>query len=90
MVEKLVGDRVLVKLEPKVGEIGGIYIPDDSQKKTYKGLLVMVGDQCTESMLGPGQTVYFTKYAGTDIKMSGEAHTIIRTEDIIAVQRTIE
>jgi len=90
MVDRLVGDRVLVKLEPTVEELGGIYIPEESQNKTYKGLLVMVGEQCQEKMLKTGMTVFFTKYAGTDIKMGGEAHAIMRTEDIIAVQRTVK
>jgi len=89
MVSKLVGDRVLVKLEGRNEMVGGIHIPEAAQEKLYRGKIVMVSKQCSEKSLKKGVTVYFTKYAGTDITMGGESLSLMRTEDIIAIQRKV-
>ncbi len=82
---KPLGNRVLLKVvmaEEK--SAGGIYIPPSAQEKTQEGLVVSVGEG-DEINVNANQTVIYDKYAGTQIKVNGEEHLVIKMEDIIAV-----
>ena len=86
MKVKPVGDRVLVKLEKsETKSTGGIIIPDTAQEKTQQGLVIEVGDDKEEIKVKAGQKVMYDKYAGTQIKVNGEEHLILKMADIIAV-----
>ena len=78
-------DRVLVKLEKNEKTSGGIIIPDTAQEKTQEGLVVEVGDDSEAIKVKAGQRVMYDKYAGTQIKIKGEEHLILKMADIIAV-----
>jgi chaperonin GroES len=85
MKVKPVGDRVLVKLEKsETKSTGGIIIPDTAQEKTQQGVVVEVGDDKEEIKVKAGQKVMYDKYAGTQIKVNGEEHLILKMADIIA------
>ena len=82
-------DRVLVKLE-KDGEkksSGGIIIPDTAQEKTQQGTVVEVGPGTDDVKITvkAGDNVMYDKYAGSQIKIDGEEHLILKMSDIIAV-----
>ena len=81
-------DRVLVKLE-KEGEkkFGSIIIPDTAQEKTQQGTVVEVGPGTDEVKITvkAGDNVMYDKYAGSQIKIDGEEHLILKMSDIIAV-----
>ena len=78
-------DRVLVKLEKNEAKTaGGIIIPDTAQEKTQEGVVVEVGDDKEVIKVKAGQRVMYDKYAGTQIKIKGEEHLIIKMSDIIA------
>ncbi|ADK80840.1 co-chaperone GroES [Sediminispirochaeta smaragdinae] len=82
---KPLGDRVLVKLES--GEektAGGIFIPQTAQEKTQTGVVVEIGDDETIKVKA-GDKVMYDKYAGTQIKVDGEEHLLLRFSDILAV-----
>jgi chaperonin GroES len=71
---------------------GGIIIPDTAKEKPVEGKIIAVGSgKVTEDgkriplQVKEGDRVLFGKYAGTDIKMNGEEHLIMREDDIIAV-----
>ena len=86
-------DRVIVKrVEEEETTKGGIIIPDTAKEKPIEGEVVAVGNgkvlengkkQPLEVKVG--DKILFGKYAGTDIKIDGEEHLIMREDDIIAV-----
>ncbi|MDR1353381.1 MAG: co-chaperone GroES [Treponema sp.] len=79
-------DRVMVKLEKNEAKTaGGIIIPDTAQEKTQTGSVVAVGDDTEVIKVKAGQKVMYDKYAGTQIKIDGEEHLILKMQDIIAV-----
>jgi len=82
------GDRVMVKLEKNEAKTaGGIIIPDTAQEKTQQGTIVAVGPGTEKDAITVkcGEKVMYDKYAGTQVKIDGEEHLILRMSDIIAV-----
>lgn len=86
-------DRVLVKrLESEERTAGGLYIPDTAKEKPSKGEVVAVGPGKTADdgkviamTVKVGDSVLFSKYAGTDIQIDGVEHLVMREDDILAV-----
>jgi chaperonin GroES len=88
MKVKPLGDRVMVKLEKsETKSTGGIIIPDTAQEKTQQGVVVETGPGTEKDpvLVKAGQKVMYDKYAGTQIKINGEEHLILKMADIIAV-----
>jgi len=86
MKVKPLADRVMVKLEKNEAKTaGGIIIPDTAQEKTQQGVVVAVGDDKDVIKVKAGQKVMYDKYAGTQIKIDGEEHLILKMSDIIAI-----
>jgi chaperonin GroES len=86
MKVKPLADRVMVKLDKNEAKTaGGIIIPDTAQEKTQQGVVVEVGDDKDVIKVKAGQKVMYDKYAGTQIKIDGVEHLIIKMSDIIAV-----
>jgi chaperonin GroES len=83
---KPLADRVMVKLEKNEAKTaGGIIIPDTAQEKTQTGSVIAVGDDTEVIKVTVGQKVMYDKYAGTQIKIDGEEHLILKMQDIIAI-----
>jgi len=86
-------DRVLVRrVVEEQKTAGGIYIPDSAKEKPLEGLIVAVGhgkileDGSTRALaVKKDDKVLFGKYAGTEIKLNGEEHLILREEDILGI-----
>ena len=87
-------DRVIVKrVEEEEKTKGGIIIPDTAKEKPIEGIVAAVGsgriDEKGEKKMPlevkVGDRVLFSKYAGTEIKIDGEEHLIMKEEDIIAI-----
>ena len=87
-------DRVIVKrVEEEETTKGGIIIPDTAKEKPMEGIVVAVGSGKTGEEgekkipleVKEGDRVLFSKYAGTEIKIDGEEHLIMKEEDIIAI-----
>ena len=88
MKVKPLADRVMVKLEKNEAKTaGGIFIPDTAQEKTQQGTVVEVGPGTEKDpvCVKAGQKVMYDKYAGTQIKIDGEEHLILRMSDIVAI-----
>jgi len=86
MKVKPLSDRVMVKLEKsETKSAGGIIIPDTAQEKTQIGTVVEVGDDKEVIKVKAGQKVMYDKYAGTQVKVGGEDHLILKMSDILAV-----
>jgi chaperonin GroES len=71
---------------------GGIIIPDTAKEKPQEGKVVAVGkgkknDDGTISPLDVkvGDKILFGKYAGSDVKLEGVEHLILREEDVLGV-----
>jgi chaperonin GroES len=86
MKVKPLADRVMVKLEKNEAKTaGGIIIPDTAQEKTQTGQVVAIGDDKDVIKVAVGQKVMYDKYAGTQVKVDGVEHLILKMADIIAV-----
>jgi chaperonin GroES len=87
------GDRILVKrIQEEEKTKGGIIIPDTAKEKPQEGLVVAVGKGKTteEGKLIPpdvkkGDRILFGKYSGTEIKIEGDEHLILREDEIVGV-----
>jgi len=82
------GDRVMVKLEKNEAKTaGGIIIPDTAQEKTQQGTVVAVGPGTEKEKITVknGDKVMYDKYAGTQVKIDGVEHLILKMADIIAI-----
>jgi chaperonin GroES len=93
MSMKPLQDRVIVKrVKEEEKTKGGIIIPDTAKEKPVEGKVVAVGaGKVLESgkraplEVKKGDRVLFGKYAGTEIKIDGEEHIIMREDDIVAI-----
>lgn len=87
------GDRLLVKrLEEEEKSKGGIIIPDSAKEKPQEGKVVAVGKgkMLDDGKMVPlevkaGDKILFGKYAGTDVKIEGEEHLIMREDDVLGI-----
>ena len=86
-------DRIIVnRVEEAEKTAGGIIIPDTAKEKPQEGKVVAVGkgkvgeDGKVQPLdVKPGDKVLFGKYAGTEIKLEGEEHLIMREDDLLGV-----
>ena len=86
-------DRLLVlRIEGAETTKGGIIIPDSAIERPFEGKVIAAGsgkkmDDGTILSLDvkEGDRVLFGKYAGTEIKIAGVEHLILREEDILGV-----
>ena len=87
-------DRVLVKrLEDELEKTkGGIIIPDTAKEKPQQGKVIAAGKgkvndegKVTPLDVKVGDTILFGKYSGSEIKIDGEEHLIMREDDILGV-----
>ena len=86
-------DRLVIKrIEEEEKTKGGIIIPDSAKEKPQEGRVVAIGDGKTlESgkkaplTVKPGDKILFGKYSGTEIKIDGEEHLIMREDDVLAI-----
>ena len=93
MKVKPLQDRLVVKrIEEEEKTKGGIIIPDAAKEKPQEGRVVAVGDgkvlesgQKSPLTVKVGDKVLFGKYSGTEIKIDGEEHLILREDDVLAI-----
>ena len=86
-------DRVLLKrVQEEQKTKGGIIIPDTAKEKPVEGEVVAVGNgkvlddgTVRELTVKVGDRVLFGKFSGTEIKLEGEEHLIVREDDILGV-----
>jgi chaperonin GroES len=87
-------DRLIVKRleEQEQRSTGGIIIPDTAKEKPQEGKVLAVGagkknedGKRTPLDVKAGDRILFGKYSGSDIKIDGEEHLILREEDVLAV-----
>ena len=87
------GDRILVKrIKEEERTKGGIIIPDTAKEKPQEGKVVAVGKgkktddgKVIALEVKSGDRILFGKYSGSEIKLEGEEHLILREDDILGV-----
>ncbi|NCO59137.1 MAG: co-chaperone GroES [Deltaproteobacteria bacterium CG_4_8_14_3_um_filter_51_11] len=86
-------DRVLVlRVEKEEKTSGGIIIPDTAKEKPQEGKVVAAGPgkfneegKRIPLEVKPGDRVLFGKYSGTEIKVDGVEHLIMKEDDILGI-----
>ncbi|AGC46662.1 MULTISPECIES: co-chaperone GroES [Myxococcus] len=86
-------DRLIVKRVAEENKTkGGLFIPDTAKEKPLEGKVVAVGNgkvlengSVRPMDIKAGDTILFSKYAGTEIKLDGEEHLILREEDVLGI-----
>ncbi len=86
-------DRILIKrIDKEEKTSGGIIIPDTAKEKPQEGEVVAVGNgkRLDDGKVAPmdvkkGDRVLFGKYSGSEIKIDGEEHLILREDEILGV-----
>jgi len=86
-------DRIVVKRIEEEGKTsGGIIIPDTAKEKPMEGKVVAVGKgkvsedgKLTPLDVKKGDRILFSTYAGTEVKIGGEEHLIMREDDVLGV-----
>ena len=93
MAIKPLYDRVLLKRsEPAETVKGGIIIPDTAKEKPMEAEVVAVGDgkfsdqgERVPMSVKTGNKVLIGKYTGTEVKIEGIDHVIVREDEILAI-----
>jgi len=86
-------DRILVRrIEEQESVRGGIIIPDSAKERPLEGKVIAVGSgKRTEDGtlvkldVKAGDRILFGKYAGTEIKVDGVEHIILREDEVLGV-----
>lgn len=86
-------DRILVKREePSETMRGGIIIPDTAKEKPQEGRVVAVGPGKVDDQgkrvpmeVKKGDRILMGKYSGSEVKINGEEHIIMREDDVLAI-----
>ena len=89
---KPLGDRVVIKnMEAEETTKGGILLTSGSKEKPQLAEVLAVGPggnvdgKEIKMYVEAGQKVFYSKYAGTEVKLDGEEYKIVRQSDILAI-----
>ena len=93
MKVKPLHDRLLVRrIEEEERSSGGIIIPDTAKEKPLQGQVISVGKgkilddgSRRELEVKEGDRILFGKYAGTEVKVDGTDHLILREDDVLGI-----
>ena len=90
---KPLGDRLVVKpAEQEEQTASGIFLPETAKEKPQQGMVVAAGPgarkengERIEMDVKVGDTVLYTKYAGTNVKLDDSEYLILKESDILAI-----
>jgi len=90
---KPLSDRVIVKAaEAETQTKSGLILADSAKEKPQRGSVIAVGDGKLSDKgeriamdVKVGDTVIYSKYGGTEVKLDGEEYLILRADDIYAI-----
>ena len=93
MAVKPLEDRILVRpLEAEDKTASGIYLPESAKEKPMQGTVVAMGPgrlldsgERVEPTVKAGDTVVYSKYAGTEVEIKNESHLIIRESELLGI-----
>ena len=89
---KPLGDRLIVRaIDEEETTASGLVLPDTAKEKPQKGEVLAVGDGALDDDgkrrpldVTEGDTVLYSKYGGTEIKVDGEELLVLRESDVLA------
>ena len=89
---KPLGDRLIVRaIDEEETTASGLVLPDTAKEKPQKGEVLAVGDGALDDAgkripldVSKGDTVLYSKYGGTEIKVDGEELLVLRESDVLA------
>ena len=89
---KPLGDRLIVRaLDEDETTASGLVLPDTAKEKPQKGEVLAVGEGAKDESgnrialdVAKGDTVLYSKYGGTEIKVEGEDLLVLRESDVLA------
>ncbi len=89
---KPLGDRLIVRaIEEEETTASGIVLPDTAKEKPQRGEVIAVGDGALDDNgkrkpldVKDGDTVLYSKYGGTEIKIGTDEYLILRESDVLA------
>jgi chaperonin GroES len=89
---KPLGDRLIVRaIDEEETTASGLVLPDTAKEKPQKGEVLSVGDGKLDDDgkrvpldVAAGDTVLYSKYGGTEIKVDGEELLVLRESDVLA------
>jgi chaperonin GroES len=86
------GDRLIVEvLDEEQTTASGIVLPDTAKEKPQRGRVLSVGPGGRNDSgdlvpldVAEGDTIIFSKYGGTEVKVDGDELLILRESDVLA------
>lgn len=91
------GDRLLVRPDEQIRQVGGIIIPENITEKPKTGIVLAVGrgmvnedGSRTAPDVQEGAHVIFSQYAGVDAELGGTHYLILREGDVLGVIEAAE
>jgi chaperonin GroES len=86
-------DRILAqRLAEQAKTSGGLFIPDNAKEKPLEALVISVGSgkrldsgAIQALTVKAGDKILIGKYSGSDVKLDGKDHIILREDDVLAV-----
>jgi chaperonin GroES len=86
-------DRILARrVQEEEKTAGGLFIPDTAKEKPLEAQVIAVGNgklldngQLRPLDVKAGDKILIGKYTGSEVKLDGEEHIILREEDVLAV-----
>lgn len=86
-------DQILVlRVESEAKTAGGLIIPDTAKEKPYQGEIIAVGPGRMDKNgkrvpldVKKGDRVLFQRYAGTEVKIDGVEHLMMREDDVLCI-----
>jgi len=86
-------DRILAqRLAEQAKTSGGLFIPDNAKEKPMEALVIAVGSgklldngNIQALTVKAGDKILIGKYSGSEIKLEGKDHIILREDDVLAV-----
>ena len=90
---KPLDDRVVVKpIEADTMTASGLYLPESAKEKPVQGKIVAVGPgrkldtgERAKMNVKKGDTVVYSRYAGTEVEIKGADHLIMRESELLGV-----
>ncbi len=88
------GDKILIKrADARERTDSGIFLPESAKDKPREGTIMALGNGILNKETGDympfsvkkGDTVLFTSYGGTEIKVEGQDLLIMTEDDILGV-----
>jgi chaperonin GroES len=86
-------DRIVIqRVAEEEKTAGGLFIPDTAKEKPARGVVVSVGEGKRDDAgkripldVSAGDEILFGKYVGTELKLDGEEHIVLREDEVLAV-----